>query len=65
MSSEMDKALNKHKKYAPLYKPNDVYWGLGIECEAYIETDAETVTGDFFKNQKQERYSVDYFKSYK
>lgn len=28
----------KHKRYASAYKPYDTYWGLGIECEAYIET---------------------------
>lgn len=65
VSSMMDKTLQKHKKYIPLYTPNDYYWGLGIECEGYIETDGESVTGDFFQKQNPERYSVDYFKSYK
>lgn len=58
--------LEKHKKYKSQYKPNDLYWGLGIERECYLETNAtEPVTGDFFNNQQRERYSVDYYKSYK
>jgi hypothetical protein len=57
--------LEKHKRYKDKYKPNDLYWGLGIERECYLETKGDPVTGQFFKNQKPERYSVDYYKSYK
>ena len=57
--------IDKHKKYKTQYKPNDLYWGLGIERECYLETSVEPVTGDFFNNKKCERYSVDYYKSYK
>jgi hypothetical protein len=60
--------LEKHKKYKAQYKPNDLYWGLGIERECYLEASAsaiQPVTGHFFNNQARERYSVDYYKSYK
>jgi hypothetical protein len=58
--------LEKHQKYMPSYKPNDTFWGLGIEREAYLESpETLSVTGEFFKNQVRERYSVDYYKSYK
>jgi hypothetical protein len=59
----------KHTRYADSYKPNDIYWGLGIECEGYIETAPSawpTVTGaTFTKQQTPERYSVRYYESYK
>jgi hypothetical protein len=57
--------LEKHKRYKSQYKPNDLYWGLGIERECYLEVEGDPVTGQFFNNQHRERYSVDYFKSYK
>jgi len=62
-SSESDK---KHKKYFSAYKPNDLYWGIGIENETYLEVpNYEKVKGSFFKNQQRERYSVDYYTNYK
>ena len=62
-SSEIDK---KHKKYFSAYKPNDLFWGIGIENETYLEVpNYAKVRGDFFKNQARERYSVDYYKNYK
>ncbi len=63
--SHKEDQLEKHRKYKSQYKPNDLYWGLGIERECYLEMHGEPVTGLFFKNQERERYSVDYFKSYK
>jgi hypothetical protein len=55
----------KHIKYFSSYKPNDLYWGIGIENETYLEIPLKNnVLGEFFKNQKPERYSVNYFKSY-
>ena len=30
--------LEKHQKYKTAYKPNDFYWGLGVEHETYLET---------------------------
>lgn len=59
----------KHVRYANSYKPNDTFWGLGIECEAYIETAPTahpTVPGAYFTSrQAPERYSVRYYDSYK
>ena len=62
-SSDSDK---KHKRYFSAYKPNDLFWGIGIENETYLEVpDYAKVSGEFFKNQARERYSVDYYKTYK
>jgi hypothetical protein len=64
----MDKAPpdEKHQKYFNSYKPNELFWGIGIENETYLEIlRKESVKGSFFKNQKQERYSVNYYKSYR
>jgi len=59
----------KHTRYADSYKPNDIYWGLGIECEGYIEANRSawpTFAGSAFTtNQAPERYSVRYYDSYK
>lgn len=60
---------DKHKRYASAYKPHDTYWGLGIECEAYIEVATTAhlqVPGvNFISHQAPERYSVRYYDSYK
>ncbi len=59
--------FDKHKCYASAYQPSDTFWGIGIECEGYIETAirrrarAKTLLID----QRAERYSVPYYKSYK
>jgi hypothetical protein len=64
----MDKTESyiKHKKYYTSYKPNDTFWGIGIENETYIEIpNDDKVDGSFFfKNNKRERYSVDYYDTY-
>jgi hypothetical protein len=59
--------LEKHVKYTCMYKPNTLYWGLGIENELYLEFDKKIdITKEFFlKNHTRERYSVDYFSAYK
>jgi hypothetical protein len=60
--------LDKHRNYLQYYKPNDIYWGLGIEHETYFEFSQKlSVNPDTFYTQdaKRERYSVDYYKSYK
>jgi len=60
--------LDKHRNYLQYYKPNDVYWGVGIEHETYFEfskllpIDPDTF---YIKNAKRERYSVNYYNSYK
>lgn len=58
--------LDKHKHYKRSYKPDDVYWGLGIENETYIQIlpDLEKPV-TFLANRKRERYSVDYWTTYK
>ena len=57
----------KHLKYREHYKPNEVYWGLGIENELYLEFEKklEIKEENFIKSCKRERYSVNYFENYK
>jgi hypothetical protein len=59
--------LEKHKRYGDVYGQNELYWGLGIECESYLEMPKPVlVKSDFIiNNHGRERYSVDYYKSYK
>jgi hypothetical protein len=59
--------LEKHQKYKSKYGKNELYWGIGIENEMYLTCSHKAeVSVDFFrKNHKPERYSVDYYKSYK
>ncbi len=61
------KNLEKHLKYKKYYKPNSLYWGLGIENEFYLEFDKKIPFNrdKFLKNHKPERYSVNYFNNYK
>ena len=56
----------KHSKYFSSYKPNELFWGVGIENETYLEIlRKEKVLGTFFKAQKRERYSVNYYDTYR
>jgi hypothetical protein len=59
--------LEKHIRYGNSYGKSELYWGLGIECESYFEMSKPVdVVGRFIlDNQKRERYSVDYYTSYK
>jgi hypothetical protein len=60
--------LPKHQKYKSTYKPNDFFWGLGVEHETYIESQQVTrriTESDVRSLQRPERYSVPYYKSYK
>lgn len=59
--------LDKHKNYKKKYGKNEIYWGIGIENEMYLEFNNKArVSQKFFlNNHKSERYSVDYYKSYK
>lgn len=58
--------LEKHKKYQTAYKPNDFYWGLGIEHETYIESSKlkQVSLRGLKENCAPERYSVDYYNVY-
>ena len=59
--------LPKHVKYRASYTPNELYWGLGVEEEIYLELDRPLVVpADYIKHhRKRERYSVDYWNTYK
>jgi hypothetical protein len=59
--------LLKHVKYRASYRANEVYWGFGVEEETYLELDRPlTVPVEYIKShRKRERYSVDYWNTYK
>jgi len=58
--------LEKHQKYKSAYKPNDYYWGLGVEHETYLETSKlkQITSKELKENRKAERYSVNYYSIY-
>lgn len=62
----MMRNLDKYHKYETLYKPNDFYWGLGIEHETYLETSKlkQISLKELKENRIPERYSVDYYSVY-
>ena len=64
---KIDSNCEKHKKYRRYYKPNVLYWGVGIENECYLEFEnyKDVNREDLFKKRNRERYSVDYFSNYK
>ena len=54
---------DKHTRYLSAYKPNDYFWGLGIENETYLQFSrmySHPTTG-IYTNHKPERYSVNYY----
>ena len=55
--------LGKHRHYKDEYRPGDLYWGIGIEREFYLESaSVRPVDRDWMlRNQRPERYSVRYF----
>ena len=64
---EKPELFEKHKIYESQYKRGRIYWGLGIEHELYLEFEKKQLVSkrDFLTKHKEERYSVDYFASYK
>lgn len=58
--------FEKHAKYRVAYKPNDIYWGLGVEHETYLETSKlkKISLKELKENRKRERYCVDYYNVY-
>jgi hypothetical protein len=59
--------LEKHRQYKTYYGENEVFWGLGIEEETYLETTKPIhVAAPILRTaHKRERYSVNYYESYK
>lgn len=59
--------LQKHARYKHSYGRNELYWGLGIEEETYLQFDKPIhVAAPIIRlNHKAERYSVRYFDNYK
>ena len=57
---------DKHKKYECKYKPDEIFFGFGIESEYYLEFEKEYDFDHlkFVQNHKKERYSVDYYSNY-
>jgi hypothetical protein len=57
---------DKHTKYKESYGKNELYWGIGLENELYLEFDIKCPVdkNKFLNNHKRERYSVDYYKNY-
>lgn len=62
----MKNSSDKHSKYRDSYSKNELYWGIGIENELYLEFEkkVEVDIKKFLNNHKRERYSVDYYKNY-
>ncbi len=60
-------SLPKHKKYAAAYRPGEIFWGFGVEHETYLESaEFQAVRReDLAAYRRPERYSVNYYKSYK
>jgi len=64
MSSLQD--LPKHRRYASAYKRFGWFWGLGLEHETYLATSqTRRITAFAPANMKPERYSVNYYRSYR
>ena len=59
--------LVKHMRYKSMYKPNELYWGLGIEEETYLQfTKPIYVAAPIIRTcHGAERYSVKYYTTYK
>jgi hypothetical protein len=67
MDNEIGKnSSDKHIKYKSYYGTNELYWGIGIENELYLEFEKKSQVNKkiFLNNHKRERYSVDYYKNY-
>lgn len=58
--------LEKHQKYKHSYKPNDFFWGLGVEHETYLETSKlkQITLKELKEHREAERYSVQYYNVY-
>jgi hypothetical protein len=56
----------KHGRYLLQYRANDLFWGIGIENETYLqfERPVEFTATEIYKNHNPERYSVNYYKTF-
>jgi hypothetical protein len=59
--------LGKHMKYKDKYGENEIFWGFGIEIETYLQfaKPVYVATPVLKTARKPERYSVNYYSSYK
>ena len=59
--------LEKHHRYKSRYGEHEIYWGLGIEEESYLQFSKPIyVAAPIIRSaRKPERYSVNYYNSYK
>jgi hypothetical protein len=57
----------KHAKYEIYYQPNDLFWGLGIEHETYLETNKlkQILPKELKEHRHPERYSIAYYDVYR
>lgn len=64
--NRMLRNLEKHQKYKNAYRPNDFFWGLGVEHETYLETSKlkQITLKELKENRNAERYSVNYYNIY-
>jgi hypothetical protein len=62
----MKNSSDKHTKYKKSYGKNELYWGIGLENELYLEFEKKVQVDKkkFLNYHKRERYSVDYYKNY-
>lgn len=58
--------LEKHQKYKSHYGINEIFYGIGVENEVYLEFEngIDVKKANFLNNRKRERYSVDYNTNY-
>jgi hypothetical protein len=63
----MAKELVKHKKYKSMYGENEIFWGLGIEEETYLQFNKLIfVAAPIIRScHTEERYSVNYYATFK
>jgi hypothetical protein len=60
-------STEKHVRYGDAHVPGEVFWGIGVENETYLELfDGIDVPPTFLlENQRRERYSVNYWTQFK
>jgi hypothetical protein len=63
----MTTPIAKHEKYKDMYGSNELFWGIGIELETYLQyTKKINVACSIIRsNHKQERYSLNYYNTFK